>query len=156
MYSDIWYQVVLFLVFFCFGVICAFVFDAFRVSEQFRKSNFVTLAIKDILFWLIVLTLMFAICLRFNNGEIRFFMFLGMLLGASVYFNTVSKFVINIMFFVVKMLRNIIKIVVKVLLLPLKLLLKIFNKPVVIAVAFSKNSVKKIKFKLKKFKKFKR
>lgn len=160
MYKGIGYQIVLFFVFFVLGIFCALVFDTFRVSERFKKSNIFLSAVKDILFWLIITVMMFAICLRFNNGEIRFFMFAGIILGALIYFKTISKLVLNALFFVFNMLKKAVHLFLKVLFLPFKLLLKILNKPLFIALSLSKKSivrlVEKIKFKLKILKKFKR
>lgn len=160
MYNGIGYQSVLFFVFFVLGILCALVFDTFRVSERFKKSNVILSAAKDILFWLIVTVMMFAICLRFNNGEIRFFMFVGIVLGALIYFKTISKFVLNALFFVFTIFKKAVCFIFKVLFLPVKLLLKLINKPFFIALSFSKRSIslftEKIKFKLKILKKFKR
>lgn len=160
MYNSIWYQLVLFVVFFMLGMLCAFVFDAFRVSERFGKSNVFLSAIKDILFWLVITFLMFAICLKFNNGEIRFFMFGGILLGALAYFNTLSKFVLNTLFFLINLFKKIFVFVLNILLIPLKFLIKLINRPFFVALSFSKKSIinmgEKIRFKFKVLKKFKR
>lgn len=160
MYSNIWYQVVLFFVFFALGIVCAFVFDAFRVSERFRKSSTLIFAVKDILFWLLITVLMFAICLRFNNGEIRFFMFVGIILGAFAYFNTLSKFVLRVLFFIINWTKKILVFVFKIIFIPVKFVVKLVNKPFIIAFSFSKKSIKrlfkKLKFKIKIFNKFKR
>lgn len=160
MYSGVWYQSVLFAVFFILGMVCSFVFDTFRVSERFFRSNMLVSVLKDILFWLVVTVLMFAICLKFNNGEIRFFMFIGVFAGALLYFNTLSRYVMNILYLIINILKNILGFIFKILLMPFKLVLKLVNKPVFIALSFSKRSIKKfaerLRFKLKIFKKFKR
>lgn len=160
MYNSMWYQSVLFAVFFAVGMVCALVFDTFRVSERFVRSAFFVSILKDILFWLVVTVLMFAICLKFNNGEIRFFMFVGVFAGALTYFNTLSKYVLNALYFVINFFKKIITFVFKILFMPLKFILKLVNKPVFIALSFSKRSIinfgKKVRFKFKIFKKFKR
>ena len=157
MYNGIWYQAFLLAVFVALGMVCAFVFDTLRVSERFVRSNILVSVFKDILFWIITTALVFAICLRFNNGEIRFFMFAGVLFGALAYFNTVSKYVIKILVFAINIIK---KIVFAVVFVPLRFLLKLINKPLFIAFSFSKTGImkfcKKILFKFKVLKKFKR
>lgn len=160
MYSSVWYQSVLFAVFFILGMVCALVFDTFRVSERFVRSNMLVSVLKDIVFWLVVTVLMFAICLKFNNGEIRFFMFVGVFAGALLYFNTLSRYVMNILYFIINIIKNVLGFVFKILLMPLKFILKLVNKPVFIALSFSKRSIKKfaekLRFKFKIIRKFKR
>lgn len=160
MYNGVWYHSVLFAVFFILGIVCALVFDAFRVSERFVRSNMIVSVLKDILFWLVVTVLMFAICLKFNNGEIRFFMFIGVFTGAFLYFNTLSRYVMNLLYLIINILKNIFGFVFKILLMPLRFILKLVNKRVFIALSFSKKGVKKIaeklRFKFKIIRKFKR
>lgn len=158
--SGVWYQLVLFAVFFVLGVVCALLYDTFRVSERFVRSGPFVSVLKDVLFWLVATVLIFTICLKFNNGEIRMFMFAGIFAGAFAYFNTLSRYVLNILFFIINILKKVITFLFKILFMPFRLLLKLLNKPVFIALSFTKKGINnfctKIKFKFKVFKKFKR
>lgn len=150
----------LFAVFFILGAVFALIFDAFRVSERFGLSSVIIFVLKDLLFWLIVTVLMFVVCLKVNNGEIRMFMFFGVFSGALVYFNTISRFVMNLLYFIVNVFKNAVCFILNVLLFPVKILIKLINKPVFIALSFSKKNIveffKKISFRIKVLKKFKR
>ncbi len=156
MYTDVWHQLIMFLIFFGMGAVFALVYDALKVSGKFVPKKAVFTVIRDAVFWLVVTVVMFGVCLKFNDGEIRFFMLLGIFLGAFLYFNTVSRFVVFILGFVAELLKRITTFILKILCFPLKLL----NKPVFFAFSFTKNNVikifRKIKFKLKVFVKFKR
>lgn len=158
MYNDIWHQGFLFAVFLIVGIVCAFIYDTFRVSERFARSGIFLMFAKDILFWIVITFLMFVICLKYNNGVIRSYMFLGIFLGAVAYFNTVSKYVLNILFFTINLLKKIILLLLNIIFIPLKFFLKLINKPVFLALSFSRRSIvsvcKKIKFKFMIFKKF--
>lgn len=160
MYNIVFHHIFLLIVFFVLGMVCAFVFDAFRVLERFAHSPFVVLILKDVLFWLVVTVLMFSICLKFNNGEIRFFMFVGVFIGALAYFNTLSKFVLDLLCFIINIFKNIFAFVFKIVFVPFKFVIKLLNKPIFVALTFSKRSIKnfckKIRFKIKIFKKFNR
>lgn len=150
----------LFVVFCLLGILCALIYDTFRISERFAHSTFFVAILKDILFWLVVTVLMIAICLKFNNGEIRLFMFIGVFIGALTYFNTLSKYVLNVLYFIINILKSIFMLIFKVVFVPVRFLLKLLNKPIFIALSFSRNNirnlVKKIRFKVTVFKKFKR
>ena len=160
MYNDIWHQAFLFVVFFIVGIVCAFIYDTFRISERFARSGIFFSFFKDILFWLVITVLMFIICLKFNNGEVRFYMLLGIFAGAVAYFNTVSKYVLKILFFIINLVKKIILLLLNFILIPLKFVLKLINKPVFLALSFSKKSVinigKKMKFEFMVLKKFRR
>ncbi len=160
MYNDILHQAILFFVFFVVGIVCAFIYDTFRVSERFARSGLLLSIIKDILFWVIITILMFIICLRFNNGVIRFYMLLGIFAGSITYFNTISRYVLNILFFIINFVKKIILLLLNIMLVPLRFFLKLINKPVFLALSFSRRSIadfcKKIKFKFIVLKKFRR
>lgn len=156
MYTDIWHQLFLFFVFFVIGAVFALIYDTLKVSVKFVPQKAVFTIIRDVVFWLIVTVVMFGVCLKFNDGEIRFFMLFGIFFGAFMYFNTVSRFVVAVLGFVADLLKKITTYILKILFFPLKLL----NKPVFFAFSFTKNNavkiLRKIKFKFKIFVKFKR
>ena len=160
MYNDAWNQLILFLVFFAVGVISAFIYDTFRVSENITPSGMVSVVIRDVLFWLVITVFVFVISLKYNNGEIRFFMLWGVFLGSVVYFCTVSRYVVKILVFIINLLKKALLLLLNILLMPLKLILRLINKPVFYVMSFSKRKFldlgRKIKFKLMVFKKFKR
>ncbi len=160
MYNDICHQMILFFVFFAVGIISAFIYDAFRVSERFARSGVFLSIFKDIMFWIIITVLVFVICLKYNNGELRFFMFLSVFAGSLVYFNTVSKYVLKLLFLIINLFKKLVLILLNVILMPLKFVLRLVNKPVFLALSFSKRTLfdigRKIKFKFLIIKKFKR
>ena len=160
MYNGILNHLFLFVVFFILGAVCALVFDAFRVSERFVRSPFFVVILKDVFFWFFVTVLIFSICLKFNNGEIRMFMFIGVFAGAFIYFNTLSKHILNLLYFLINILKKIICFIFSIILIPLKIVIKLFNKPIFAAFSFSKRSLlrlgERVKFKFKIFRKFRR
>ena len=156
MYNDIYSQLFLFFVFFVVGVVIALVFDTLRAAGRVAFSGIFFFVLKDIIFWIITTFLVFFICLKYNDGEMRFFMFVAVTLGALVYFKTVSTFVVKLLCLIIQYIKKSILFILKLIFLPLKFI----NKPVFIALSVSKrgfvNLVQKISFKLKVLKKFKR
>ena len=160
MYRDIWYQLFLFFAFFTIGAVFALIYDMLKVSGRLVSGRSFFVVLKDVLFWLVVTVVMFAGCLKFNDGEFRFFVFVGVLLGALVYFKTISRFVVIVLGFIADCIKKTVTFMFGIFVLPLKLLLRIVNKPVFIAFSFTRKRllklIEKIKFRIKIFIKFKR
>lgn len=160
MYRDIWYQLFLFFAFFTIGAVFALIYDMLKVSGRLVSGRSFFVVLKDVLFWLVVTVVMFAGCLKFNDGEFRFFMFVGVLLGALVYFKTISRFVVIVLGFIADCIKKTVTFMFGIFVFPLKLLLRIVNKPVFIAFSFTRKRllklIEKIKFRIKIFIKFKR
>ena len=160
MYRDIWYQLFLFVVFFIIGAFFALMYDTLKVSEKISPRWSLLVVLKDVVFWLVVTIVMFATCLKFNDGEFRLYMFSGVALGAVLYFKTLSRSVVIVLGFVLDGIKKITSFIFSVLLFPVRILFKIINKPVIIAFSFTqkriRNLIDKIKFKIKVLKIFKR
>ena len=114
-------QAYLFLVFSLTGVIIGVLFDFFRILRRsIKTSNFITY-IEDIIFWILTGLLILYNIWYFNNGEIRIFLFLGIILGVLIYMSTLSSIVI-------KLFSKILKEILKILELPLKIIVITFRK----------------------------
>lgn len=157
MHNSIGVQLFDFFVFFVAGSVSSFLFDTLRALDFFKKQSAVSLFFKDMLYWLAVTVSIFAVCLKYTDGEIRFYMIFGIFSGVCIYFNTVSKYVFKILrlfFTVVK------RVLYYAFVFPFALILRLLNKPFFVAVSFSKRGFssmgKKISFKFKKYRKFKR
>lgn len=118
-------QAYVFGIFILNGILIGILFDIFRISRKtFRTSNIITY-IEDIIFWFLTgLLLLFSI-LKFNNGEIRGFIFIGLLLGITFYMLFISKYFVFINVKIINTMKYIIGIIIKILLYPSKLISKI-------------------------------
>ena len=88
-------QVYLFLIFIINGFIIGLLFDFFRILRKaIKTSDFITY-IEDALFWILTGLLILYSIFTYNNGEIRLFMFLAIVLGILLYVIILSKFVKN-------------------------------------------------------------
>lgn len=76
------------------GAALAFVFDCYRVTRNLlRWRGFVTAA-ADLLYWLLAAIIVFLVLLKGNWGEIRFFVFLALILGAALYCRFISAYAV--------------------------------------------------------------
>ena len=123
-------QAYLFLIFIINGILIGLLFDFFRISRKVIKtSNFVTY-VEDILFWILTGLIVLYSVFTFNNGELRVFMFLGIILGTVIYMLSISSYIIKINIKII----NIIKKIIKIILIPFSfvksIVQRIFKKPI--------------------------
>lgn len=102
-------QAFLFLIFTLNGLIIGLLFDIFRIlRKSFKTPNFVTY-IEDTVFWILTGILILYSIFTFNNGEIRFFMFLGIIIGILLYLLIFSRYIIKINLFIIGIFKNLTK-----------------------------------------------
>lgn len=113
-------------IYFCLiGGILSFIFDIFRSTRKnFKTPDFITY-IEDILFLIISASIIMYGILKISNGILRFYMFLGIFLGITIYSLTFSKFCIiiisGVMMFLKRIFDFIKKLFVKIIFLFKKL-----------------------------------
>lgn len=136
-------QAYLFLVFSLTGVAIGVLFDIFRILRKSIKTPNIIIYIEDILFWILAGLLILYNIWYFNDGEIRVYMFLGIIIGLLLYMSTLSNIII-------KIFSKILQTIIKVLEIPFKTIIAIFRKIITTIVPFFIKIVKK----RKKFDKF--
>ena len=123
-------QAYLFIIFIVDGILIGLLFDLFRISRKVIKTNDIITYIEDILFWILTGIIILYSIFVFNNGELRLFMFLGIILGAITYMLFISSYVIKINIKIITLIKKIVKIVFIPVQIILNLLRRIFVKPV--------------------------
>ena len=114
-------QAYLFLIFSLTGVVIGILFDLFRILRITIKTPNIITYIEDVLFWILTGVLVLYNIWFFNNGEIRLFMFLGIILGVLIYMCTLSNILI-------KIFSNILKFIINILKVPVKTIIVFFRK----------------------------
>ena len=121
-------QAILFFIFIINGIIIGLLFDFFRILRKtFETKDFVTY-IEDVIFWILTGTIILYSIFRFNNGEIRLFMFLGIIIGLTIYILCLSNHVIKVNVFLFKIMKKGISKVVHIVLVPFSFIIKFFKK----------------------------
>lgn len=121
-------QAYLFLVFSVTGVIIGILFDFFRILRRSIKTIDIITYIEDILFWVLTGLLILFNIWYFNNGEIRVYMFLGIIIGNLIYMSTLSAIIIGIFSKVLQMLIKILEIPFETINLFFRKIITIFAK----------------------------
>lgn len=161
MQNDAITQMYSFGIFIVNGLIIGVLFDVFRISRKtFKTSNIITY-IEDIVFWILTgLILLFSI-FTFNNGEIRNYIFLGVITGFTFYMLFLSKFFIKINVKIINILKTITTRILKIIIYPIKITIRFLKNIIIIPTKFIyrkiiEKSVKKLLKMLKNIKFYKK
>jgi len=123
-----------FLIFIGIGIILVLIFDVFRIFRKTFKTSDLVTTIEDIIFAIIAAFILLYSIFKFNSGEIRSYIFLGIITGATAYIATVSKFFIKISVTIIEFTKKIILGIINIIIFPLKIIFdfirKIFFKPI--------------------------
>ena len=111
------------------GIIIAFVYDIFRVRRKAIKSGNLIVYFEDFIYWIIVALVLFAVVYRSNEGEIRGYLILGVIIGIILYAFLLSRIVMKVFLFLIRVVYKAAVIVFTIILFPIKLALKILGFP---------------------------
>ncbi len=75
-----------------FGVCYGIFFCLFKALRKAFRHSAIMVFIEDILFFVIIAVVTFLLLLALTNGEIRFFMLLGIFLGFSLFYFSVCSY----------------------------------------------------------------
>lgn len=150
-------QSYLFLIFTINGIIIGILFDIFRILRRSFKTSDVITYIEDILFWILTGFILLYSIFTFSNGEIRFYMFLGIFIGCLIYMMIFSKYFIKINVKIILTIKKIVGKIISIIIFPIKIIInpinKIFFKPIKFITInikkFNVNNQKKLKNVLK-------
>ncbi|ANE45984.1 hypothetical protein SY83_06455 [Paenibacillus swuensis] len=111
------------------GVALGVVYDAYRVlCSELRAPRWI-LSVMDLVYWLFATLFVFRVLYYSNQGEIRLFVFLGLILGILFYFWLIGSITVRIMLWLIGVVRALIRFAVKafriLILAPLRLLYRL-------------------------------
>ena len=104
-------QMYLFLIFIVDGILIGLLFDFFRIARKVFQTSDVMTYVEDILFWILTGFIVLYSIFVFNNGELRLFMFLGILLGAFIYMLWISSYIIKINVKIINFIKKVLSII---------------------------------------------
>ncbi|HEY8499300.1 MAG TPA: spore cortex biosynthesis protein YabQ [Clostridia bacterium] len=102
------------------GLTAGFLYDLIRLKRKALKTKTAMAAFEDIAFWIAASILVFAVAYVSNQGEMRMYFFLAVLIGVVFYYAFMSRWVILILTFILK-------ITLKPFILLFRLLTPLFN-----------------------------
>lgn len=137
-------QASLFLIFVINGIVIGLVFDIFRILRKSFKTSDIITTFEDILFWIITGIIILYSIFVFNDGEIRFFMFIGIILGAMLYMFLISRYVIKLSVGTILVIKKFVKFIFKILIFPIQIIYKIIKNILKKPILFCFINIKKI------------
>lgn len=136
-------QLYTFLIFILTGFCIGILFDIFRIFRRsFKTLDFITY-VQDMLFWILAGAILLYSIFKFNNGELRGFIFVGIILGVILYLLLLSKYFLKISVKIIGFIKKIIGY-------PIKVIVNFVNKKIIAPLI---NFIHKLK--IKKHSKFK-
>lgn len=109
------------LIFTISGIAIGIFFDIFRILRKTFKTPDIITYIEDTMFWICTGIFFLFLLFKFNNGEIRSYVIIGIIMGIFIYILTISKYFIKINVTIINVLK-------KILLFPIKLICGILKK----------------------------
>ena len=95
-------QVETFLLTILTGIILGVVFDFYRVMRGVFRPHWIVTSVTDLFYWLIATAIVFVVLIAGNGGEVRFYVFLGLVAGVVVYYRLLSKSAIRIIIWLLR------------------------------------------------------
>lgn len=109
------------LIFTISGIAIGIFFDIFRILRRTFKTPDIITYIEDIIFWIFTGIFFLFVLFKFNNGEIRNYVIIGLIIGILVYVLTLSKYFVKLNVIILDFIK-------KIILYPLKIILNILKK----------------------------
>ncbi len=86
------------------GLAAGFLYDLFRLKRKALKTGAFFASVEDIVFWVLSAIIVFITAYASNRGEIRVYFFFAVIFGVGVYYWLFSRWVIQILTFLVKII----------------------------------------------------
>ena len=150
MYTNNLEQLTTFIYFIITGMVLGIIFDIFRILRKSFKTSDIITNIEDIIFGITTGIILLMSIFLFNNGELRLFVFIGIIFGIIIYMLIISKYFIKLNVAIINFIKKIIILLTKPFIILLKLIKRIFLRPISFICINLKLLFKKI---LKKFNK---
>lgn len=119
------------------GLLSGLAYDFYRVLRQVLRLKKTGTFVGDLLFWLFLMVAVFGILLAGNDGEVRFYVFLGLALGAGIHLiffsQAARRMIMRVLFFLSRMTQMIIAGMLalwRIIIFPFRVLIFVITWPV--------------------------
>lgn len=130
MYANNLEQLISFIYFIVVGIILSIIFDIFRILRRTIKTSDIVTNIQDVLFCIITGIIILFSIFYFNKGELRLYIFIGIILGIIFYMIFISKYFIKINVEIINFIKKIIYLILKPFIFILNFTKSLFFKPI--------------------------
>lgn len=134
------------------GIVAAFCYDYYREIRRAFRLKKTGAILGDLIFWLLMTVIVFALLLEANWGELRMYVFLGLGMGALLYFYLLSKTasrLVRVKFYIIHKICNLLMKIISFLwnaaLTPFRLVILLITYPLGVLRLFFKKLGRRIK-----------
>lgn len=106
------------------GMAISFLYDTFRIKRKVVNTNIKLIYVEDILYWVIAAFVLFLTVYYSNDGELRGFIFVAILIGVGIYALVFSKLVILCSLWVLKFIHKVLKTLWAIVSFPFRIIIK--------------------------------
>ena len=129
MYTNNIEQLTSFIYFILTGIVLGIIFDVFRIARRtIKTSDFIT-NLEDVLFGLMAGVIILITIFKFNNVELRLYIFIGLGIGIILNMLFISKYFIKINVCIINFIKKVLKFLFKPIISFVKFVKKILFKP---------------------------
>lgn len=96
------------------GLLIGFLYDVNRMLRKIFRYQKVITGILDLLFWLTTCFSSFAVLYYANDGQLRFYTFIGFALGIMLYLLAWSPLVMGIFMLLYKLFRRMLRFLIRI------------------------------------------
>lgn len=111
------------------GIIMGMLYDVIRILRKIIHHPNWIVQIEDLLYWITCGCFAFIMIYWENYGQIRVFVFIGILIGAILYFTTASILFMKAATWTIDWVKKIIKAVISFVLIPIRCIIGVIKIP---------------------------
>ena len=104
------------------GLIIGFLYDCCRMVRKMIRAGVIITGILDLLFWAVIGILSFLVLFYVDNGSVRLYTVVGLLIGWLLYRLTLSPFIMKALDWIYKTLADFLHWLGKILLWPVRVI----------------------------------
>jgi spore cortex biosynthesis protein YabQ len=106
------------------GILIGFIYDLYRILRCIFRPKKIATIIEDLIFWIVIAIASVCVLLFSNEGQLRFYTFLGFLIGALLYNRILSRFVIKGIVGILRIVKRFFLKILGVIAYPFKIIRK--------------------------------
>lgn len=105
------------------GMFLGFIWDIYRLIRHYVKLSVTGTALGDIAYWIVSVYISIQLIYDISYGNIRFFILLGFIGGALLYFYGISNYILKALIFVVDYIVKLIRRFINFMIAPIRFLI---------------------------------
>ncbi len=112
------------------GILIGLIYDLYRIIRGIFRPKKIATIVEDLIFWIIIAITAFFVLLFSNDGQLRFYTFLGFGIGATMYIWILSPYVVRSIVIIMRLIKKTVYKIYNIIMFPIKKLIMFLKVPV--------------------------